>query len=508
MKTASIDLFELIKSLTKSEKFYFKKNISLATVDNKIYLKLFHLIDKSKNYDEKELIFQINYSKKVKAFAVLKHYLYTQIINTVTQKIDNTDLETKTIQHLQQLNFLASKGLYTQYNKLWNKTYIDAKNKELFELKYLLRTQLHNLKINLFVHSNQKEIKHIIDEDDEFFEEYESLQKIKNLYRTIQLYNKQSQIRFLATEINELKIILLNPLLKELPKKYSFHYFYYFHFCIALIKYLIHDYESAFLILEKIKEKMMQNEKLILANPFFSIEFINIYYLISFINKEYDSFFNYLNNPLNKKNTNKQHKANIFAYWSNSNLRYLNTTGKYTEVKNHLKEVDLKIKNYIEDIPIEMKQLLFGSLGISYFIQSNYNEAYYWIKACITTFQINPRQDIQRYIYPFTILIAYELKNKRLLHNECDIAYQFFYRKKLSTNFEILLISFFRKITRANYGRVELKEKFKELRIQLVPIKNDPVLSQAFRYFNFYGWIESKELGISYMEYVQLQQND
>jgi hypothetical protein len=100
-------------------------------------------------------------------------------------------------------------------------------------------------------------------------------------------------------------------------------------------------------------------------------------------------------------------------------------------------------------------------------------------------------------------LIAFEMKNIKLLVYECDNAYQFFKRKKMSSKFEIIFIAFFKKWTRTSYNRKEQKEKFAELRQALEHIKRDPILAQVFRYFNFYGWIHSKELGIGYREYVQ-----
>jgi hypothetical protein len=178
------------------------------------------------------------------------------------------------------------------------------------------------------------------------------------------------------------------------------------------------------------------------------------------------------------------------------------TNGYYTEAGKHLAETEKKITPHMEFIPLEVKQQLVGSMSISHFILGNYSEALFYNRECMKTFHDNPREDIQRYTYAMSILIAYELNNARLLLSECDNAYQFFYRKKLMTSFEETLISFFRKISRVQ-GRKLRREKFTELRTRLGNIRKDPILAQVFRYFNFYGWAESREMGITYMEYVQ-----
>ena len=67
----SDSLYRLIHSLTKSEKRQFKIYTSLQA-GNKMYIKLFDLIEKQMQYDEKELKSEL----KIKAFPVAKIYLY------------------------------------------------------------------------------------------------------------------------------------------------------------------------------------------------------------------------------------------------------------------------------------------------------------------------------------------------------------------------------------------------------------------------------------------------
>jgi hypothetical protein len=505
MKTPSTDLFDLIKTLSKGEKLYFKKHSKESSTLNKAYITLFDAIDKIKVYDEKKLLIQLGYSKNPKAFAVLKNYLYTELINTVTKITDTEEHKPDAMHQLQQLNFLANKGLFSQYHKIWNRSYIDAQEKELFQVQFLLRNQLHNLKINFYLKTTHQELKEIIEQDAAFNNQYEAVQKIRNLFRTIQLYNQQSHIRLQDQEITDLKKFLQHPLLQQIIAQPSFHYYYYYHFCLALIHYLTHDYAKAFHHLEKIKKEILNNQNLVIANNHLNIDFISTYYLVAFLLKEYTAFFQYLNMPFIQKIEARQHQAYIFAYWANSHIRYYISSGLYKEAKEHIQKTEKQIEAYLNDIPIEIKQLLLCSLSIANLIINNYNEAYYRVKNCLATFQLYPKQDIQRTIYCLGIIISYELKNKRLLNHECDVAYQFFYRKKMSSKFEVILISFFRKLAKANYGRMELRAKFSILKKQLEPIKKDPILGQVFRYFNFFGWVESKEQGISYMEYVQAQ---
>jgi len=71
MKTSD-QLHELIHALTKSEKRYFKIYSSLQA-GNKMYVRLFDLIEKQKQYDEAKLKSKL----KIAGFAVIK---FTSII--------------------------------------------------------------------------------------------------------------------------------------------------------------------------------------------------------------------------------------------------------------------------------------------------------------------------------------------------------------------------------------------------------------------------------------------
>ena len=63
------DLFQLIKSLSKSEKGYFKKFSYLYTIEGeKNYIKLFDAIEKQKEYDEKKLLKIFNEEEFIKQF--------------------------------------------------------------------------------------------------------------------------------------------------------------------------------------------------------------------------------------------------------------------------------------------------------------------------------------------------------------------------------------------------------------------------------------------------------
>jgi len=114
-------LFQLIHSLSKSEKRHFKLYIkrSSAKEDLKI-IQLFDAVDKMPEYDEKLLLKKLPGTEKPQ-LANLKAHLYKQVLASLRllKSIENIDLELN--EQLDYARILYYKGLYMQSLKLLDK---------------------------------------------------------------------------------------------------------------------------------------------------------------------------------------------------------------------------------------------------------------------------------------------------------------------------------------------------------------------------------------------------
>ena len=111
MKTVSDDLFRLIKSLTKSEKGYFKKFAAKNTAGSKQnYLVLFDAIDDMETYDEDLLRKKLKNEQFLKQLAVYKVYLFNLILKALHLygTVDNSTTRVKDL--IDNAKMLESKG--------------------------------------------------------------------------------------------------------------------------------------------------------------------------------------------------------------------------------------------------------------------------------------------------------------------------------------------------------------------------------------------------------------
>ena len=112
----STDLFELIKSLSKSEKRFFKLSSSLQSGD-KNYLKIFDAIDKQKEYDEDLLKECFEGETFIKHFPSEKNHLYKLILKSLRAYHSDNSISSILKQEIKNIEILYKKALYKECNK-------------------------------------------------------------------------------------------------------------------------------------------------------------------------------------------------------------------------------------------------------------------------------------------------------------------------------------------------------------------------------------------------------
>ncbi len=120
MKKESNDLFQLIKSLTRNEKGYFKKYHSrYSSQKSQLYLKVFDAFDKApdtKRYDESMIVKKLPLSLQ-NSFTSKKHYLYNSIIDALCAYYSEQKTSINLKEKIIAVEILMDKGLLSQAHK-------------------------------------------------------------------------------------------------------------------------------------------------------------------------------------------------------------------------------------------------------------------------------------------------------------------------------------------------------------------------------------------------------
>lgn len=136
-------LFELIKSLTKPEKRYFKL---YAGSPGENYLRLFNAYDKIDKLDLNKFRAKHKGEKFLKNFSYNKNYLYGLLLSAMEDMGSMKGTLSMILKSSIHSNYLFQKGLYIQSNKIINKALKLAKKTENHEMVlHLLIQKLRNI---------------------------------------------------------------------------------------------------------------------------------------------------------------------------------------------------------------------------------------------------------------------------------------------------------------------------------------------------------------------------
>ncbi len=501
---ASDDLFQLIKSLSKTEKSYFKKFASLFNENESgNYLKLFSEIDKqvsnSKQYSEDKIV-KGNYSGKfIKNISYHKNYLHSMIMTSV-MFYHRTNKESITLRNLiTQSEILIDKLLFEQARKLIQKAKkIAIDRQQLFLLQDILAIEkkIHKNILN----SDEFESKNKLVSDEQF----KILSDIKSELEYSYLYDDLgNRVKKLSTgyardksQIDEIEEIFRNPLLQDENKAVSFQSRTYFNVMHMYYNITKKDYEKAYHYAKKIVGLWEEN--------------------FSKAGGRIDSYINALNNLLTTQIRTKRFdecvqtalklkeievkfpkyitdKNRVFIFYSVSVLMiscYLEILDPQV-LKNHLREVESLIPDYENKITLYQKIILYFFLSVSNLVLSDFEKCIHWTGKIINLEKTDLSEDYQCYARIINLISYYELGYLDSIEYALKSAYHFLSKRKRVYKYENIILKYLRKSFRLKSSG-ELHQMFEEMEQEIKKIYEDPFEQNAFDAFNILYWLESK----------------
>jgi tetratricopeptide (TPR) repeat protein len=127
----STELHDLIRSLTKSEKRFFKLHSALQSGD-KNYLRIFDAIDKQKVYDEEAIKKAFAKETFIKHFPSEKNHLYKLILKALRAYHAEGSVGGLLKQEIKNIEILYDKALYGEANKTLHRAKRIARDNEKF----------------------------------------------------------------------------------------------------------------------------------------------------------------------------------------------------------------------------------------------------------------------------------------------------------------------------------------------------------------------------------------
>ncbi len=487
-------LFQLIKSLEKSEKRNFKLYIkrSSGNEDLKI-IELFDAMDKLEEYDEAVLLRKLTSIKKPQ-LSNIKIHLYKQLLASLRLLKSIYSIDMQLNEQLDFARILYNKGLYVQSLKILEKLKETAKlnNKNNF----LIQVVAWEKKIES-LHMTRS----ILDRGEglasqalEINEKVNMVSRLSNL--SIQLYNwfiKYGHARNEKDVKSVAKFVEKN-LPKDAHLLTGFYERMYLYQSLCWYAFIRQDFLSYYRyaqkwvdvfksepIMYKVETGYYIKGMRLLLNALFNIRNYNRFEI------ELNNFKKFASSEVVTQHVN--HKVQAFIYIIRAQINQHFMLGTFAEGLKLVPMVEEKMKEY--DLFLDDHQILIINFKIAtlYFGSGNYSVAIDYLQKIISG-EVDLRSDLQSYARLMHIMAHYELGNYEIIESLIKSVYRYMSKMENLTVVEEEMFKFLRKAI--NVHKQKRKPLFEQLLAKIKYLESRPFETRSFSYLDIISWVESK----------------
>lgn len=496
-------LFQLIKSLTKSEKIYFKKWVAGFRQERPpAYLALFEAILIAQPPDDDALRLIFSEGRSAAYYPTLKQYLYDKLLAALHQYQQEQQLPTKAERLKREAELLIRRELHSQGLKRLQKA-----RKLGYQLEYytflidVLRLENHTLgmfKLNEGVVRKKainEEIRKLLgylEQEQFYFECYDQLYTYSR---------KEAALRH-REELEQIAQQLEKPVLQQPDIPHSLrskHLFYGIHITYNM---LVGDYEQAYRYNKEVLEVWEQY-------PLLKKVRLKQYLLL---------YMNYLNRCYLLKKTKefrsgieqlKQLQTPDAGLQQFIQMRSATFAMLYHEISGDFRDFESSHQLARKALALCRKtgivteqRLLLYNLAYQLFIQARYSEA---LDVCIAFQELGYKTDTQDYLRRsnqlLKLLLHFELGDYQLLENTWRNHYQRLVKARQLFAFEDLFIQMIRDFAReAQEYRPQLD--YDQYLAAFRALKNDPQEEKNFEYLDVLSWLAARKAGVGVMAVI------
>ncbi|MDX2002136.1 MAG: hypothetical protein SFW35_06880 [Chitinophagales bacterium] len=500
-------LYELIKSLNRSEKGYFKKVYSQNVLGKKNqYIELFDAIDAQEVYDGDALMKQFNDKKIFEQLSVAKNYLYKIILKSLRSYYSQSSIDIELNEVLVNIEILYNKRLIEACKKeiqkaeeLIEKYEIPQKFSEIARWQKLLMNQRSN---STDLGPSRREL---YEKEKMYTEMLDNLTEYS--YLSFQLYSTYTKMG-MARHTDMLQLsdqIVSHPLLQDDSLAKSTRAKSFFYNIRAKYSEIRNDFESTHKYNKLFVELLENKPGYTKYNLLGYVPGLYNLILSSVRLRQRDDVLYALEKlkavPKNFE-VPKEYELTIKLMALNGELFFHLNFGQFEEAVQAAKEA-IGVLN--EDTGKQVPQLyieIYYFIAYAYFGNGMNDKALVWLNRIINNGSYFPREDMLCYARILNLLCHYELGNERFVEYNLKSTYRFLSKMKKVYKFETVILSFI-KLQLKTSSRVLVKERLLTLRKELIAISQDPFEHNAFEHFDFVAWIDSKIEGRSFMSIVK-----
>jgi tetratricopeptide (TPR) repeat protein len=486
--TPSDELFQLIQSLDKKEKAYFKRYAEQGTD----LVRLFDLIAGQKEYRE-ELI--RNEFRKG-SFAPLKNYLFHSILQSLSRLYSDATVENELQFRIQEVDLLLRKGLRKAAYKLIRKVKAVALDHNLF----LFAVQAINFERTIARTYEKGQFEEAMNRLQK--EEAHCWLSYQNLSAYIDLDSRLFHIRSTIViprtrkEIQLFADMLKHPLLRSENKALSFEARYYFHRLNGTCSQIIGQHEKSLLhrrrlvsLFESLEQpneiQVLKHSSALyelaisLRSQGYADEALNSVHDIMSLGEKFPGFMTVKN------------KSVLFKRFAVLQTDFLQYFGHFEEGLGQIGLIEKGLKQYAAFIEKDLSLITRYNMALILFGAGELRKALRLLNDIINENEKNFATDVVSFSHILRLIIYIDLGRDELVETmHASVVNQLEKRKRLYKAEEIFLDFVI------NYVKMDKEQKRRELcdemAKQFEQLFRDPIEKNAEEYFHFISWFRAR----------------
>lgn len=494
---ASSSLFELIKSLNKSEKRYFKVYSSRHTIgEENGYIKLFDYIDKMENYDEEILFHDFKGQPLLNKFSITKGRLYTNILKSLDSFHSGTSIDAQIFRQIHSADILFNKGLYGQAEKVLSSAEKQAEKYERFFMLMEIKTrQKQLLENNLYTETDSSQL------EKRFLEEQQLMNEIKNCntlwHIKSLLFHEINQKGKIRDDQSILQVKAIADRLDELDlTKASVNARFLYHHAKGAYYFAVNDLECSFYHLKENLQLIESNDMMREDKPNFYFSLLtNLIYVSTKLAyfAEATKYLSLLKSLRDSEDAAKTTDLEIKYFSSTFSLELflLEEQKDYQKIVQLVPTIEEGYQKYGSQINSIRKAYIDFKIAVAYLYTGDYSTSLIWINRILNESRIDQKQDIFCFAQLISLILHYELKNMDYLPYALHAVKRYFKSRNQIYKFEALFLKLIGQMNKTD-NVFDLSDKLIPIEKELEKLKTDPKEKIVFEYFDFQRWVKSK----------------
>lgn len=492
----SEQLFNLIKTLSKGEKRFFKLYVSrLGNIEDRKFIILFDAIEKQKIYNE-EKILEREPDLNPKQLPNLKTHLYFQLLKSLRLVNSNSLRSIKVMELIDYARLLYSKCLYKECVKMLDKAKRMAicYDQSVFQLEIL---ELEKLVISKTLDvGNEERVNQIINETVKVTESIKNINLFSNL--SLKLDSYYNQLGFVRNKKGLEKVTcFFNSSLPDYEiTNLSFQEKLYLYKSYVGYYFFIQNFEQGYIYSDKWVKLFDEQPEMKALKPELYIKALNS--LLSAQNKlnKYAEFTDTLKQLVAIKRDKQiilteNLNLNLFRaiYIHEINRHFM--LGDFKAGTRIVAALENELIKFVAKLDKHSILLLYYKIACLYFGSGSYRAALTWLNKITNEREIALREDLHSFARILSLISHFELGNDDLVESYIKSTYRYFIKKGDLSLYQKYILDFLKHLLMETKIRY-VKNRFASLKEQMESLKENKFEKRAFLYFDIISWLESK----------------